>query len=98
MLDQDPFEVLGVPQTASEAEIRARYLQLVRENPPDRAPEQFAAIRAAYDDVRDPVVRIHNLLFETRSKDSLDNISQDLLRDLKQMRPPMSVLLHMAEG
>ena len=50
----DPYETLGLPQHAAEAEIRSRYLQLVREFPPDRA-ERFAEIRAAYDALRDPV-------------------------------------------
>jgi DnaJ like chaperone protein len=33
---QDAFEVLGLPASATDAEIKARYRELVRENHPDR--------------------------------------------------------------
>ena len=39
----DPYETLGLSPDAGESEIRRRYLELVREFPPDRAPERFAA-------------------------------------------------------
>lgn len=51
----DPFTVLGVSRDADEAEIRARYLQLVKQFPPDREPEKFREIRAAYDATKDPL-------------------------------------------
>ena len=54
----DPFEILGLTPQASEEEIRARYLELVREYPPDRAPERFASVRSAYDELRDPLRRL----------------------------------------
>ena len=38
----DPYGILGVPPGADEAAIRRRYLELVRQFPPDR--ERFAAI------------------------------------------------------
>ena len=53
----DPYEQLGLPPSADETEIRQHYLELVRQFPPDRAPERFAEIRAAYDALRDPVSR-----------------------------------------
>jgi len=34
---RDPFTVLGVGESAGDAEIRRRYLALVRGFPPDRA-------------------------------------------------------------
>ncbi len=40
----DAYETLGLPNDADEAQIRTRYLELVREFPPDRAPERFAEI------------------------------------------------------
>ena len=51
---EDPYETLGLTTDAGEAEIRRRYLELVREFPPDRAPERFTAIHAAYEAMRDP--------------------------------------------
>jgi curved DNA-binding protein CbpA len=44
----DHFETLGLTRDSSEAEIRQRYLELVRAFSPERAPERFAAIHAAY--------------------------------------------------
>jgi curved DNA-binding protein CbpA len=50
----DAYDILGLTPNADEAEIRKRYLELVREFPPDRAPERFMAIRQAYAEVCDP--------------------------------------------
>ncbi|MHC5543691.1 DnaJ domain-containing protein, partial [Singulisphaera rosea] len=68
----DPYEILGVPRHADEAEIRRRYLELVREFSPDRAPERFVEIRTAYDEVRDPAKRLEMQILHVESTDSLD--------------------------
>ncbi|MGH7201626.1 MAG: J domain-containing protein [Planctomycetaceae bacterium] len=52
----DPFTVLGVPQDAGEAEIRARYLELVKQFPPERDPDKFREVRAAFEAAKDPLV------------------------------------------
>jgi curved DNA-binding protein CbpA len=59
----DPTAVLGVRHDATDEEIRAAYLQKVRENPPDRSPERFETIRDAYEALRDPRRRIQFRLF-----------------------------------
>jgi curved DNA-binding protein CbpA len=51
----DPFLVLGVSRDAGEAEVRARYLELVKQFPPDLAPDKFREIRAAFESVKDPL-------------------------------------------
>lgn len=51
-LAADPFTVLGLPEAVDDAQVRARYLALVRDHSPERDPEGFAAIRAAYEAVR----------------------------------------------
>src|SRR3954466_4946329 len=94
----DPYTVLGVPAGADEAEIRGRYLELVRQFPPDRAPERFATIRAAYDEVRDPTRRLAARLFELDTSDSLDAIAADLRARLVGPRPSRDVLLALAES
>jgi curved DNA-binding protein CbpA len=51
----DPFLVLGLPRDAGEAEVRARYLELVKQFPPDREPEKFREIRSAFEACKDPL-------------------------------------------
>jgi curved DNA-binding protein CbpA len=62
---RDPFTVLGVADDADDAEIRQRYLTLVREFPPDRAPERFQELRAAYDALSDERKRLETKLLQT---------------------------------
>ena len=47
------YEVLGVPNTAAEGEIKRAYFNLVRKYQPDRFPEEFKEIRAAYEILSD---------------------------------------------
>ena len=67
----DPYRTLGVALHSDEAEIRRRYLELVREFPPERDPQRFAEIRAAYEQLRDPIVRMRTLLFDVDTEDSI---------------------------
>ena len=78
----DPYETLGISPQADEKEIRDRYLELVREFPPDRAPERFASIRAAYEQLRDPAVRLRSLLFGVGKEDSIPG------HDRRSSQPP----------
>jgi curved DNA-binding protein CbpA len=96
----DPYEVLGLPRTADEAETRRRYLELVRQSPPDRDPSRFAEIRAAYDHVRDPVRRLEAQLFEVDSGEALDAIAAELRARLRDRlnRSPLDILLALAES
>lgn len=57
---RDPYEVLGVPRNASEAEVKAAYKELVKKYHPDQyqgnplaefAEEKMAEINAAYDEI-----------------------------------------------
>jgi curved DNA-binding protein CbpA len=65
----DPFQVLGVSQDASETEVRARYLELVKQFSPDREPEKFREVRAAYEAAKDPL-SIAKRLIEPPSDDA----------------------------
>lgn len=96
----DPFAVLELPPDADEETIRLRYLELVRQSPPDRDPARFAAIRQAYDEVRDPDRRLAKLLFEVSSTDSIDAITGDLLARLRARLDllPIDDLLALAES
>jgi hypothetical protein len=48
----DPFELLGVEPGASEIEIKRAYVRLIKRFRPDRAPEEFQRIHAAYEQAR----------------------------------------------
>jgi curved DNA-binding protein CbpA len=93
----DPYETLGVTRTSSDAEIRRRYLELVRQFPPERDAERFAAIRHAYDELRDPVARMSKRLFDIDEGDSWEAIGDDWRRRLRTARIPLDVLLGLAE-
>jgi DnaJ-class molecular chaperone len=95
----DPYETLGLTPDAGEAEIRRRYLELVRQFPPDRAPERFAAVHAAYEALRDPARRLQSRLFECETTvDSLETLAADLRRRLRDTRLPVATLLNLADS
>jgi curved DNA-binding protein CbpA len=92
------YETLGVSSNAGEGEIRSRYLQLVRDFPPDRAPEKFAEIRAAYDELRNPIVQLERKLFYLPTQDSLDDLRAELRSRLKTAKIPVAKLLSLADA
>ena len=96
-MTSDPFDVLGVDRQSDDAAIRRRYLELVRQYPPDREPERFAAIRQAYEQLRDPVVRLESMLFSMATDDSLDAIVAEVTGRLRTARIPTETLLSLAE-
>jgi len=93
----DPYEILGVTRASSDEEIRRRYLEQVRQFPPDRAPEQFAAIRKAYEQVRDPVTRLNTMLFDLGADESMPAILAEVRQRLRSARIPTATLLNLAE-
>lgn len=94
----DAWSVLNLKPSASDEAIRRRYLELVREFPPERAPQRFAEIRAAYDELRDPVERVRRRLFiESRPAD-LDGLMDEFRKQTSTVRIPTSALLNLANG
>jgi curved DNA-binding protein CbpA len=56
-LPPDPYAVLELAPTASAEEIKQAYFAQVRTHPPEREPEAFKQIRAAYEQLRTPQKR-----------------------------------------
>jgi DnaJ-class molecular chaperone len=93
----DPHIVLGLDPAAEEDEIRQRYLQLVRENPPERAPERFAEIRAAYDQLRDLESSWERRLFDLKDVGALDALLARRVADAPPTRYSTNLLLSLGE-
>lgn len=74
----DPYAVLGIGPESDDETIRKRYLELVREFSPEQHPQRFAAIREAYEQVRDLDSRVSYRLFEQGKKDSIDQIIEEI--------------------
>ncbi len=58
--EKDYYKVLGVPQSATDTEIRRAYRKLAKQNHPDANPgkeERFKEISAAYDVLSEPAKR-----------------------------------------
>lgn len=93
----DPYTILGLARGCDEADVRRRYLELVRQHPPDRAPERFVEIHQAYEKLRDPVVRVESKLFDLESGGSMATIIADVRHRLRTARIPTPTLLSLAE-
>jgi DnaJ-class molecular chaperone len=59
------FDQLRVSITANDNEIKASYLALVRDNPPDKNPVRFAEIREAYEQIATKEDRLNYMLFQS---------------------------------
>ena|ERR1700693_1263736 len=89
----DPWEVLGLASDCDDETIRRRYLELVRQFPPEQHPERFAAIRQAYESLRDLTTRLRYRLFEAGRKDTLDAIIKELACRNTRRPVPLETLL-----
>jgi curved DNA-binding protein CbpA len=89
----DPYEELGLSSDSDDETIRRRYLELVRQFPPEQNPERFAAIRAAYERLRDLDTRLRQRLFEVGKHDTLDAILENLTCLTPRRRVSLKALL-----
>jgi curved DNA-binding protein CbpA len=51
------YELLGVEKTADQTQIKRGYFNQVRKYPPEKFPEEFKALRAAYETLSDKEMR-----------------------------------------
>lgn len=96
-MTSDPYTILGITSDAADDTIRRRYLELVRIHTPERDPERFAAVREAYEKLRDPVNRLRYLLFEAGKEDSIQSILTDARARAPRRRVPVSTLLALGQ-
>jgi len=74
----DPYAVLDLPPDSDDDTIRRRYLELVRQFSPEHHPEKFAAVRQAYESLRDLNTRLRYRLFEAGNKESVDALIEEV--------------------
>jgi DnaJ-class molecular chaperone len=96
-MTDNPYQVLNLGPQADSETIRKRYLELVRRHPPERDPERFAEIRAAYDQIRDPVVNLKARLFDLTASQTIESLAARRKTDVRSQRLPTDLLLSLAE-
>jgi curved DNA-binding protein CbpA len=74
----DAYRVLGLADDSDDAAIRRRYLELVRQYPPEQHPEKFAAVREAYELLKDSDTRLHRRLFDVDRDDAIDKLIEEI--------------------
>ena len=89
----DPYAVLGLPADSDDETIRRRYLELVKQFTPEHHPEKFAAIRRAYESLRDLETRLRHRLFEAGKSDTIDAILEELACRTSRRRLPLQTLI-----
>lgn len=95
----NPYGVLGLKRDAGDAEIRKRYLAMVRAHPPGRDPQAFQQIAKAYEAIKTPEARVETHLFGWARYDTFDELLADMetALDLSGEMPGLSDLIA-AEG
>jgi curved DNA-binding protein CbpA len=89
----DPYAVLGLPADSDDETIRRRYLELVRQFSPEQHPEKFAAVRQAYESLRDLNTRLRHRLFEAGKNESVDAIIEEIACRSSRRRLSLEALL-----
>src|SRR5579871_6377539 len=89
----DPYSVLGLPPTADDETIRRRYLELVREFPPEQYPDRFAAVRASYEQVKDLDARVRYRLFKAGTEDTIEALIEEAACRTPRRRVGLQTLL-----
>jgi curved DNA-binding protein CbpA len=89
----DPYAVLGLPADSDDDTIRRRYLELVRQFSPEQHPEKFAAVRQAYESLRDLNTRLRYRLFEASKNESVEALIEELTCRSTRRRLSLETLL-----
>lgn len=90
----DPYAVLGLSADSDDEAIRRRYLELVKQFSPEHHPEKFAAIRSAYESLRDLDTRLRHRLFEAGKHETIDGILEELACRTSRRRLTLQALVN----
>lgn len=93
----DPYRVLGLSESAGDAEIRAAYLAAVRACPPEHDRQRFEQVRAAYETIADEPRRLAHALFDI-SVPSVNELAATLSAEWRAAAPQASTLLRVLGG
>ena len=88
------YETLGVDADASQEDVRSAYLKLVRQYPPDRHPDQFQKIHAAYQLLNDPLMQAKALFNIRKHRPNL----LEVIANAEKIRPRLPKLVLLALG
>jgi curved DNA-binding protein CbpA len=89
----DPYATLGLPPGSDDETIRRRYLELVRQFPPEHHPERFAAVRAAYEKLQSLDTRLRYRLFEAGRRENIDAILEEITCRSPRRRTSLRLML-----
>jgi curved DNA-binding protein CbpA len=92
----DPYQVLNLPPDSDDEAIRRRYLELVKQFPPGQDPVRFAAVRQAYEQLRDLTTRVRHRLFEEGEPEGVEKIIEELSCLSPRRRVSLKTLLSLA--
>jgi curved DNA-binding protein CbpA len=78
----DPYLVLGLEHDAPQLDIRRAYFELVRRYPPEKEPEVFKTIHAAYEQLRTAAAQAETDLFLLQAPPDASTLPSDPTFDL----------------
>ena len=77
VLDENPQSIIGVTADATPEEIRAAYLNKIKEYPPETFPTEFERIRDAYTILSDARHRTRLMLRSADPEASMETLLDD---------------------
>lgn len=63
----DPYKILGLSPAADQSDIKRTYFALIRQHPPETAPDKFKIIRSAYEKLKDTKRRGETDIFRPKA-------------------------------
>jgi curved DNA-binding protein CbpA len=87
----DPYLILGVSEDADDAAVEAAYRGAIRQCPPERDPQEFEALRGAFEKIRTRRDRLAYGLFD-RTPPSIEDLLERAAPAGEPRRPERAVI------